>query len=579
MRIRPGENDRPASLPGGRDAGGPRPFHHWDQPLLLLIIDYMKTNRTKFVNSSLFSTHSPRIRSEAIAWAFVYDLECYGAEARMNLDFYQLKEQPFAASPEARFLFLSDTHRQALGSLLRAIQADRGFVTLTGQPGLGKTTLLFHILRSLGDKVSTIYIFQAVQAPVDLLRAVLADLGVHEINEDPEEMLCQLKAMLSEEQRVGKRVVVVIDEAQNLGNSVFRILRLLSDLETPQGRLIQFILCGRPMLSEKLTAIKPMQWMQGGESVAHLEPFTPQDTAQYLDHRLRMAGYDRQVPLFTPEAARLVADYSQGTPRIINTLCSEALSTACRHKREQIGGDTVREAAATLNLAQPKRESVNARPPQVITMPLISRRGASQLAPSTDYVTAPPAQKAPAPLRAEATEAVVVAFPSEAAPRPQAVAPIQSPPSAPPAPLNGVTRENVVPLRPSAVAQSPRRKNGIGIWSLVPRPFPGLAAAAVLFFFLTGVVFGRYHPKISHPGIAAAPLMLPSAPIVQRDQTRNIIAMEPKAAPRASSQDTKPALEPSSSQHDLKGMDLESALHALSTKRQREQQEQRQAVQ
>jgi general secretion pathway protein A len=511
----------------------------------------------------------------------------------MTLDFYELKEQPFGASPDPRFLYLSSTHRQAFASLLRALQAGRGLVTLSAQPGLGKTTLLFHTLSSFGDKVATVYILQNALTPIGLLRAILADLGVREIDENSEAMLSRLTDVLLEEHRLGKRIIVVIDDAQNLDTSVFELLCTLSNLEKPRGKLIQFILCGQPLLSDKLAAIKPLQWMQRGGPIAHLEPFSALDTAQYVDHRLRTAGYARQAPLFSPDAAALVARYSQGNPRTINNLCFEALSVACTHKRERIGADTVREVAATLDLADWKQESIFVRPlqaptPALRTQPLVVSPARSAPQPEVAVVAAPkrreeskgpqrkpalPTPPSPPPL---AIEEPVPAQPEPLVASKEKRIPVLSPQAesvpAPPcqlAPSKSAINETVIPV-PSlqlAPSQVPARKSGIALHSLALRPFPGLTVAAALLLAVIGAIFGVYRAKTPSPHtrqvITASPLLYRSAPVVQQDQQRTVIAMAPKAAAA-----------PSTAEPDLKGMDLESALRALAAEKHRQHQNQ-----
>ena len=182
----------------------------------------------------------------------------------MTLDFYDLKEEPFGFLPDSRFLFLTATHRETLGSLLLALQAGRGFVTLMAQPGLGKTTLLFHTLHSFGDRVVTVYLFQAPRTPVDLLRAVLTDLGVHTIDSDEEGMFSQLREVLLETHRRGKRVFIVIDEAQKIDGTVFYLLCTLANQVTLGAKVIQFILCGQPALAGRLAEIGPVPSMECG---------------------------------------------------------------------------------------------------------------------------------------------------------------------------------------------------------------------------------------------------------------------------------------------------------------------------
>jgi general secretion pathway protein A len=281
----------------------------------------------------------------------------------MVLNYYKLREEPFGVTPDGRYLYSSATHREALASLLYGIEAGRGFVALIAKPGMGKTTLLFHSLNQLQEKARTVFLFQTVCTPVDFLRALLADLGVHETQGSLIELQSKLNDVLVEQSRSGKPLVVVIDEAQNLDDSVLELVRMLSNFETPQQKLIQIILSGQPQLAEKLASPALVQLRQRVSIVACLKPLSPKETALYIDHRLRTAGYSAEAPLFTRAALALIAQSSEGIPRNINNLCFNALSLGCALRRRTIDGDIVHEVVADLDL-EPLRErrSLAARP-------------------------------------------------------------------------------------------------------------------------------------------------------------------------------------------------------------------------
>jgi general secretion pathway protein A len=288
----------------------------------------------------------------------------------MVLDYYKLREHPFGGTPDSRYLYMSATHKEALASLLYGLDAGCGFVALIAQPGLGKTTLLFHTLNFLRDKVTTVFLFQTVSTPVDLLRSVLAGLGVPETGGSLTEMQVRLKEVLVEQARQGKRVVVVIDEAQNLDDSVLELVRMLSNFETPREKLIQIILSGQPQLAEKFASPALVQLRQRISIFARLEPFSPEDIDGYIDHRLRTAGNDAGRPLFTKEARALIRQYSEGIPRNINNLCFNALSLGCALKRETIDGDVLREVVDDLDLERWRtKSSAGVRPGQLALQP------------------------------------------------------------------------------------------------------------------------------------------------------------------------------------------------------------------
>ncbi len=268
----------------------------------------------------------------------------------MVLDYYKLQEHPFGVTPDSRYLFLSPTHREALASLLYGIDAGCGFLALIATPGLGKTTLLFHAMNQLREKALTVFLFQTVCTPMDLLRALLTGLGVRDPQGTLIQMQLRLKEVLVEQARKGKRVVVVIDEAQNLDDSVLELVRMLSNFETSREKLIQIILSGQPQLAEKIGSPDLEQLRQRVSIFASLKPFSREDTQLYIDHRLRIAGYSFDAPLFTRDALTLIGEYSDGIPRNINNLCFNSLSLACALQRKPIDSEIVREVIADLNL-------------------------------------------------------------------------------------------------------------------------------------------------------------------------------------------------------------------------------------
>ena len=254
----------------------------------------------------------------------------------MVLDYYQLREQPFGVTPDSRYLFLSGTHREALASLLYGVDAGCGFLALIAAPGLGKTTLLFHVLNQLREKARTVFLFQTVCTPLDLLRALLTGLGVQETQGSLIQMQSRLKDVLVEQARLGKRVVVVIDEAQNLDDSVLELVRMLSNFETAREKLIQIILSGQSQLAEKMASPELEQLRQRVSIFSHLKPFSPEDTELYIAHRLRIAGCTFEAPFFTRDALALISDYSNGIPRNVNNLCFNSLALGCALQRKPI---------------------------------------------------------------------------------------------------------------------------------------------------------------------------------------------------------------------------------------------------
>jgi general secretion pathway protein A len=268
----------------------------------------------------------------------------------MILRHFNLREQPFGVTPDPRYLFDTSTHREALAALLYGIESGLGFIALTANPGMGKTTILFEALARLGESARTVFLFQAIQNPTDLVRALLIDLG----EKDPQGTLVDLETRLNEilvrQSETGKRLVVVLDEAQNLDHSVLEAVRMLSNFETGSHKLLQIVLCGQLQLADRLWEPGMLQLRQRISIFAYLKPLTLVETANYIQHRLKVAGHQGSKPLFTTEAVALIARHSGGIPRNINNLCFNALSLGCALKKSVINADAVKEVIGDLNV-------------------------------------------------------------------------------------------------------------------------------------------------------------------------------------------------------------------------------------
>src|SRR6266446_5648208 len=218
----------------------------------------------------------------------------------MFLDFYGLREQPFGVTPDPAYLYLSTTHREALAALLYGIKADRGFVALIAESGMGKTTLLYRLMEKLND-------------------------------------------VLFSEMLAGRRFVLIVDEAQDLEGPVLETIRLLSDFETPHAKLLEIVIAGQPQLAEKLAQRGLSQLRQRISILRHLEPLSVVEIACYIEHRLKVAGYSGG-PLFAPDALALIAEQSQGIPREINNICFNALLLGAARRHQTISTEIAREA-------------------------------------------------------------------------------------------------------------------------------------------------------------------------------------------------------------------------------------------
>jgi general secretion pathway protein A len=268
----------------------------------------------------------------------------------MVLTYYQLAEQPFGVTPDPRFLFQSPTHREAMASVLYAMKAGRGFTALIADPGMGKTTVLFNLLQQLGESTRTAFLFQAQDSPKNFLRNLLGDLGIEDDGQDMVSMQKKLNECLVREISQGKNFVVVVDEAQNLDESVLEVVRMLSNFETASEKLMTIVLAGQPQLAEKLRSPQLTQLRQRVSIVARLKPFNSEETRAYIEHRLKVAGY-RGATLFSDGAYALIAQHSEGIPRNINNICFNAMAIGCAMQLRSMDTAVIEEVLADLDLA------------------------------------------------------------------------------------------------------------------------------------------------------------------------------------------------------------------------------------
>ena len=267
----------------------------------------------------------------------------------MFLDFYGFREQPFGVTPDPRFLYLSGMHREALASLYYGIEAGRGFLSMIARPGMGKTTLLFQLLEEFRNAAKTAFLFQTQCDSREFIRFLLAELGIDSKEQDRVKMHEEFNAVLLREMKAGKRFVVVIDEAQNLDDSVLETVRLLSNFETPRAKLMQIILSGQPELADTLARPNLSQLRQRISIVARLQPLAPRDVNEYIQHRLKVAGYHGQR-LFQPDAVGAIIERSEGIPRTINNLCFNALSLGYALGQRTIERGLIEEITSDLDL-------------------------------------------------------------------------------------------------------------------------------------------------------------------------------------------------------------------------------------
>ncbi|MEE9279856.1 MAG: AAA family ATPase [Myxococcota bacterium] len=265
----------------------------------------------------------------------------------MYTEFFGLEEKPFALVPDPKYMFMGWSHREAFAHLLYGIEQGEGFIEIIGQVGTGKTTLCRTLLARLAPDMEIAYIFLPSQTEIELLSAINREFGLCARGSTRGELLDELNHFLLEKYAAGRRVLLVIDEAQNLGPAVLEQLRLLSNLETERGKLVQIVLIGQPELDENLSRGDLRQLRQRITVRWRLGPLERDEVAEYLEHRLRIAGL-AGTSLFTPRAARTMYRVSRGIPRVVNAVADRALLAAYSRGQHSVDGGTVRRAFAEL---------------------------------------------------------------------------------------------------------------------------------------------------------------------------------------------------------------------------------------
>ncbi len=275
----------------------------------------------------------------------------------MYENFYKLTAKPFNVTPDPRFLFLSESHKEALANLLYGIQERKGFILLTGEVGTGKTTLLHTLLGRLEEDTKSAFIFNTRLGPRDFFRYMFEEFGIASDQKSKSECLIALNRFLIDRLRKEKNTVLIVDEAQNLSPVILEEIRLLSNLETSTEKLIQIVLVGQPELAEKLSLPELRQLRQRISVRYHIQPLSREETRAYVIERLRIAGnpYDR---IFDDVALDYVFHVSGGIPRLINLVCDCALLTGFARGEKTIGLELVQDAIADLEIDTiPRRAS------------------------------------------------------------------------------------------------------------------------------------------------------------------------------------------------------------------------------
>jgi general secretion pathway protein A len=265
----------------------------------------------------------------------------------MYLEHFQLKELPFRLSPHPAFIYLSQIHSRAKAYMESTIWFTDGFVVITGEIGSGKTTLIETFLKEIEQDVVVAQINQTQVSPTEFLQSVLAQFGFSPFRMRKAELLATLNNFLIEQYANGRKVLLIVDEAQNLSNKVLEEVRLLSGVETTKEKVLRIILAGQPELNSKLDSLELAQLKQRVRLRFHLTPLSEDDQVSYVKHRLEVAGAGGRE-IFEPPTFPVIFRYTGGIPRLTNTLCDTALLAAFTQDRTHVSLEDLQAAIEEL---------------------------------------------------------------------------------------------------------------------------------------------------------------------------------------------------------------------------------------
>ena len=266
--------------------------------------------------------------------------------------FYNLTRNPFEISPDPSFYYATERHNEALAILIYATVKRKGFVVVTGEVGTGKTLLVRCLLQALRrNQIEVAFIFNPILPVLEFLSQVLKDLGLPSPGNTKSEMLSQLNNYLLARESRGGTTVLVVDEAQLLSCELLEEIRLLTNLETTQHKLLQIVLVGQPELDRKLDSPELRQLKQRIGMRCRLEPLGTEELRGYIQRRLELAGANSHATtLFSEAAIAAILRFSRGIPRLVNTLCENALISGYSMQAKQITSEMVAEVAADLRI-------------------------------------------------------------------------------------------------------------------------------------------------------------------------------------------------------------------------------------
>ncbi len=276
----------------------------------------------------------------------------------MYKDFFQIARNPFDLTPDPACFVPTRRHNEALASLYYGVRQHKGFIVVTGEVGTGKTLLLRCLLQTFeeSEDFAYAYLFNSRLTPTEFLQYILSDFGLPAAGKNKSELLFEFGRFLSARGSKNLTTALIVDEAHDLSEELLEEVRLLSNLETPQEKLLQIVLVGQPELDQKLDSFSLRQLKQRITLRTHLAPLTYEETENYVNQRLQVAGVDAdRSPLFPAEAMLEVHRQSKGFPRVINTICENSLVTAYAQQSRYVTPGIVEAVAKELRLeVQPK---------------------------------------------------------------------------------------------------------------------------------------------------------------------------------------------------------------------------------
>ena len=299
----------------------------------------------------------------------------------MYNSYFGFSVSPFSVTPDPNFFYTNPVYQEAYANLRYGIESKKGFIVITGEVGTGKTTLLRKLMHNLEGTIHTVFVFNTYLDFTELLRVILYDLGLGPEEPNRVTMLQELNDYLITQLKQGHIVTVLVDEAQNLSDEALEGLRLLSNLETDQEKLIQIVLMGQPELQTRLGRPSLRQLKQRVALQCRLVPLKDEEVGPYIDFRIRAAGH-KGKDLFHPDALRLIAFYSNGIPRLVNIICDNALLCTYARSRKIVSADIIKEVARDLRLEAQGTQTEAAAP-----LPVSEARAESET------VDAPPQHK------------------------------------------------------------------------------------------------------------------------------------------------------------------------------------------